>query len=344
MIHKKTKISIALLLAILILGFAPITVYASTAPDVVLGNNYTLGSGQTLNDDLLIMGGNVILEKGSTVNGTVILLGGNIRAAGTVTGEMVVLGGAVDLADSFILDGNLSTAGATVNRAPGAQIRGEYYTENGRPNVFTFPGIIQLDNLRNQNQPWLGVAGFFLRLFFWVLVAMLLAMFIPNNLTRVSQTAFAEPVAATGIGFLTLIVAPIVIILLAITICLIPVALLVSFVLAVAWAFGLIALGFEVGRRISASSNRPWHPALVAGLGTLLLMLVLNGLEAVIPCVGWIPKVLIGLFALGAVLLTQFGAKPYPLAPVIPSQITPGDLPTASPEDTSPVVSPRDIP
>jgi hypothetical protein len=57
--------------------------------------------------------------------------------------------------------------------------------------------------------------------------------------------------------------------------------------------------------------KQEWHPAIAAGLGTLLLMCVLSGLEVILPCIGWIPKTLVGFLGLGAVLLTQFGMKPY---------------------------------
>jgi hypothetical protein len=89
--------------------------------------------------------------------------------------------------------------------------------------------------------------------------------------------------------------------------------------LAAAWCFGLIAIGFEVGKRISKLANQALHPVISAGLGTLILMIVLSGLEAIIPCVGWIPKVVFGLFGLGAVLLTLFGTKPYPRVTMLPS-------------------------
>jgi hypothetical protein len=59
-------------------------------------------------------------------------------------------------------------------------------------------------------------------------------------------------------------------------------------------------------------------------------MVVLNGLETFIPCIGWIPKFLVGLVGLGAVLLTQFGRKLY--APN-------ASLPEENPEDTLPAVT-----
>lgn len=304
------KVFSAILLAILSLGLLPITAYAASPSDVVIGNSYTLDSGKTLNDDLFILGGSVNLMSGSTVNGIVILLGGSLNAAGTVNGEIIVLGGALKLASTFILKGNLTTAGASVNRDTGAQINGQIRTdENTR--YLLLPGGMRLPNLNSDYNPVFRVIGFFLRLFLWALAAMVVAMFIPTHLTRTSQTALSQPLISGGLGLLTIIIVPIVLVLLAITICLIPVAIIGVFILVISWAFGLIALGLEVGKRISVMFKQDWHPAIAAGLGTLLLMVVLSGLEAIIPCIGGIPKVLIGFLGLGAVLLTQFGMKPY---------------------------------
>jgi hypothetical protein len=316
----------AILLAILILGMYPNTTLAASPSDVVIGNSYTLESGKMLNDDLLILGGSVNLMIGSTINGNVILIGGSIQAAGTVNGSITVLGGTLNLASTFVLKGNLTTAGTAENRDPGAQINGQI-NNNGNTPFIVIPGGTRLPNLNSNIDPFFRVVGFFLRLFLWALAAMVVAMFIPTHLSRTSQTAVSQPLISGGLGLLTIIVVPVILVLLAITICLIPVSLLGIFILVAAWAFGMIALGLEVGKRISAMFKQEWHLAITAGLGTFLLMCVLSGLEAIIPCMGWIPKALVGLLGLGAVLLTQFGMKPYS-----PNQ----NLPEGSPGNTLP--------
>ncbi len=313
------KIFSAILLSILILGLVPFTAYAASPYDVVIGNSYTLESGRTLNDDLFIMGGNATLMAGSIINGTVILLGGNLNAAGQVNGDLVVLGGTVNLASTFVLTGDLISAGATVNRDPGAQINGEIHTGENFP-LLVLPGGMRITNPIGNFNPILKIGGFFLRLFVWTLIAMVIAMFIPSHLERTSQTALSQPLIAGGLGLLTMIIAPMVLILLVITICLIPAALIGAFILAVAWAFGLVALGLEVGKRVGLIFKQEWHPAISAGLGTLLLMVVLSGLEAIIPCVGWIPKALVGFVGLGAVLLTQFGRNISTTTPILPDE------------------------
>ncbi len=315
---KKLNLRIlsAILIAAILLATLPVTAFAAGESDVVVGNNYTLSSGQTLSSTLFLVGGTVNLENGSTVNADVILIGSSGQAAGTITGNLVVLGGSLDLASTFILNGDLSTAGANINRAAGAQINGQINNGATAP-IFVFPSGVRVPFSNPFQTPVLRGAGYLLGIILWALVAMLVAMFLHVPLARTSQTGLAQPLLSGALGLLTIILVPIILVLLAITICLIPVSILGAFALAIAWAYGLIAFGLEVGKRISAAFKREWHPALAAGLGTLLLMAILNGLQTIVPCIGWIPEFLVGLVGLGAVILTQFGRQPYPQAPTL---------------------------
>lgn len=326
MMRPRWKTFSAIILAVMLLGLLPITAYAASPSDVVIGNTYTLSSGQTLKNNLFIVGGTVNLMSGSTIYGNVYLLGGSLSAAGTVNGEITVVGGTLSLANTFILNGDLNTAGASVNRDPGAQINGQIRTGENIQYI-VLPGGVHLPNLSRSFDPLFRVAGFFLRLFLWALLALVVALILPAHLGRISQTALMQPLISGGLGLLTVIIVPIILVLMAITICLIPVSLLGIVALVLTWAFGLIAIGFEVGKRISAMFKQQWHPAIMAGIGTLILMTVLNGLEAIVPCVGWIPKAAVSLLGLGAVLLTQFGMKTYVSGPSLPSQTPGGALP-----------------
>jgi hypothetical protein len=291
-----------------------------------------LESGKILNNDLFVLGGSANLMSGSTVTGSVILIGSSAQAAGMINGDLVVLGGTLNLAGTFVLNGDLITAGTVVNRDPSAQINGQINTNAVTPYII-LPGGVHIPNLNSNVDPFFKVVGFFLGLFLWALAAMLVAMFIPTHLTRTSQTALSQPLISGGLGLLTIIILPIILVLLAITICLIPVSIIGLFLLLLAWAFGLIALGLEIGKRISAMVKQNWHPAIAAGLGTLLLMIILNGLQTIIPCIGWIPKALVGLLGLGAVLLTQFGRKLYNPNLSLPQESTGDALPPESETD-----------
>ena len=329
MMRTNFKILSAILISVILLAAFPITTFAASSADAVIGNNYTLESGKTLNNDLFVLGGSVDLMSGSTINGNVILLGGTLQAAGMINGNLVIVGGTANLTSTFILNGNLTTAGTAVTRDPAAQLKGQVNINTDTP-IFVFPEGTRIPALNFIPGITFNIVWFFLELFLWVLVAMVTAMFLPKHLERIWQTSLSQPLLSGGLGLLTSIILPIILVLLAITICLIPVSLIGAFLLLVTWAFGMIALGLELGRRISLIFKGEWHPALAAGLGTLVLMLILNGLQAIVSCVGWIPKVLIGFWVLGAVLLTQFGMKPYPQTPTSTGTVPQEPLPPSS--------------
>jgi hypothetical protein len=322
-----TKVLSAILITVLVLGLFPVTAIAASQSEVVIGNSYTLESGKILNDDLFILGGNVSLMSGSTINGNVILIGGNVQAAGTINGDFTVLGGTLNLASTFILNGNLTSAGTVIDRDPSAQIKGQINTNVNTPYII-LPWGTRIPNLNSNIDPFFKVVGFFLRLFLWALAAMLAAMFLSPHLTRISQTVLSQPLISGGLGLMTIIILPIILVLMAITICLIPIAIIGVILLILVWVYGIIALGLEIGKRISASFKKEWHPSIAAGLGTLLLITILNGMQSIIPCIGWIPKALVGFLGLGAVLLTQFGMKPYTRSMSLPQEASGDTLPS----------------
>jgi hypothetical protein len=96
-----------------------------------------------------------------------------------------------------------------------------------------------------------------------------------------------------------------------VTLILIPVALIIVFIIPLAWLFGIIAIGQEVGERFTQAINQTWAPVLSTGFGTFLLLLV-GGFIGLIPCVGWLLPFVVGLVAVGGVAMTLFGTRSAP--------------------------------
>jgi len=169
-------------------------------------------------------------------------------------------------------------------------------------------------------------------------LAMLVVVFLKPQMENVSQAIVSQPVMSGGVGLLTVFGGPISIVVVAlimiITLILIPVAAIVVFAgamaIALAWLFGIIALGNEVGERFTQSINQSWAPAFTAGFGTFLLMLV-GGAIGQIPCVGWLFVVLVGLVGIGAAVLTRFGTRP-----VQGVMLVTASTPPASPDQVPP--------
>ncbi|MHC1784388.1 MAG: hypothetical protein AB9891_16805 [Anaerolineaceae bacterium] len=139
-------------------------------------------------------------------------------------------------------------------------------------------------------------------------IAILVTMFAPKPVERVGSAVVTQPVQTGLFGLLTAVVAPGLVLILTITIILIPLALIGALVLGLAVLFGWIAIGQEVGKKIAELFKTEWALPVSAGVGTLVLSLVIAAAQ-VIPCIGWLFPSVVAVFAMGAVLTTRFGTR-----------------------------------
>jgi len=66
-----------------------------------------------------------------------------------------------------------------------------------------------------------------------------------------------------------------------------------ALVLVVAMAMSIFSLGLQTGKKFATIFSREWPDAISAGVGTFLLVLVMDGVREVIPCIGWILPMLV---------------------------------------------------
>lgn len=341
----KRIIKISLFFVLLAVLLIPSTALAAGADselndEYVLGENFTLESGEVLDEDLFIFGGNVDLEEGSVVEGDIWLTGGNLVVDGEVEGNIRATGGTVDLGDTAVVGGDIQVLGATLSQEPGATIEGE--VERDAPGPFRF-------SPRSWDIPVIGRNAFspladFIRNVLGVIfgsallaaLAIVVVMFWPRYVDRISNTVVAQPVISGGLGLLTIFVSIFVLGLLAITIILSPISLLGGIILVVLVTLGWIAVGYELGKRLETAFKAEWSIPVTAGLGTLMLSLIANGLTAIpfLNCITWIIPFVIGTVGLGAVLLTRIGTQSYP--PETGAFVTPIIPPTAPAPPTAP--------
>ena len=322
----KTIFKIASVLLLVILLFLPLQYAGATngslEGQVIFGQSYTLKSGDSMNGDLLVFGGSATIEEGATVNGSTVLFGGNLTVNGSVNGDVVVTGGLVTLGSAAHITGNLTTVAASLNRAEGSHVDGQVFNtatswvgtgdNSTRPVLpVVTPPVPAIPPIKFEFQPLLSVMNAFGQAFGLAVLAMLVMLFLASHADRVAHAIIAQPLTAGGLGLLTVIVAPIAVVLTAVTIILIPVAIIIVFALIVAGVFGWISIGYEIGQRFTKAIHQNWHPAFSAGLGVFALTLVAKALTAipVLNCVGWLVPFVLGLAALGAVMMTRFGIQ-----------------------------------
>lgn len=315
--YMKYIVIVATLLVLLI----PSTALAKGLRDdrVVAGGTFTLESGEILGGSLIVFGGTAATEVDSVVEGDVVVLGGIVTIDGSVQGNLVGIGGVVNLKENAIVEGDLTTFAATLHREGGSQVLGQLITELDIPALSALPSTLDIPTF-SRFQPAINPAAysvwrifwFIFRTLLWGAIAALVAMFLPNPTKRTREAIVDQPLMAGGVGLLTIVVVPILLVLLAITCILSPVSLLGGLALAVAWGFGRIAIGLEIGMRIAKSFDRDWPLPLAAGIGTFGLALVVDSVGTFIQCVGWLIPAIVGLFGLGGVVLTRFGTASYP--------------------------------
>jgi cytoskeletal protein CcmA (bactofilin family) len=302
---------------------------------VIFGQSFTLKSGDSMNGDLLVFGGSAKIEEGATVNGNVVLFGGNLSVNGTVNGDVAITGGSASLGSKAHISGNLATVAASLVRAEGSLVDGQIYNtatswigngKSGNNPLPTVPGVPAIPSIKLNFDPLVSVLNGFGQSLGLAILAMLLMLFLAPHADRVAHAILAQPLTAGGLGLLTVVVAPIAVVLSIVTLIMIPLAPIIVIALVAAAVFGWIAIGYEVGQRFTKVIHQNWHPAFSAGLGTFALTLVAEVLTGipVLNCVGWLVPFLLSIAALGAVIMTRFGTQtvtaPIPSAAVVPTK------------------------
>lgn len=282
------------------------------ADQFVIGDNYTLKSGDTLEGNLWVLGGNATLDPGSRITGNIRMAGGNLHVAGEVDGDIAATGGLVQIGSTAVVHGSVNVAGASLDRSSAAVIEGGVSTEPNGPFQFSTPNGVSIPNIQIRSAPIWNMLGYFFRAFLMAALAILVVMFWPQQTRRTAKAVITQPLITGGLGVITAFLTPLVVLVMVITIILIPVSLLGLILLGIMVAFGWIAIGMEVGTRLEQAFKTEWALPVTAGLGTFLLTLVVDGIGQVIPCVGWLAPSAVGLMGLGAVLLTRFGSQDYP--------------------------------
>jgi len=322
---------------------------------VIWNEDYTLGKDEWLDGDLVVFNGDVTLETNSRVEGSAVIWNGSANVEGTVEGDLVVSGGDIYLGDSAVVQGDVVCSwNCDFESEEGARVDGSVVEGIPFPNFpferwRNFPRI----PIPAPSPPTSRVPGLE-QMLAWILrvvrdvvgilvvaaVAGLVALICPHQTTRVGQTVVEAPWPSFGIGLLTAAAAAVLIIALAITICLSPVAALAALALGAAGLFGWIAVGALVGERLlRALKAREIAPLWAAGLGTLVITLIGVGLSIAL-CLapfGWLMVFVLGCLGLGAVVLTRFGTTDY-----VPHRPTPPPSVPAPVEATEPSEQPEE--
>ena len=302
---------------------------------VIWGGSLIVEEDATVDGDVSVFGGTAVLD--GHVEGDVVIFGGTASLSGTVDGNLVLFGGTLTAGTSADVDGDCLLIGGTLGGDSADSIN---CSAVGEIPAFAIPSFAQAvtapDAPERPSAPRVfGGRSFFgtvsaaagQSLLFGIL-ALAAAVILPNHLGQVSKTLKDKPAASGAVGFLTLIASVSAIVLLSflsailMLVCIgflgIPVVIALSVALGAALLLGWIAAGAWLGGRLASWLKLQNQSLMVTtALGTAVLTLVAALLSA-FPFLlgGWLWSLLAFLVAcagLGAVALTRFGSRPYPV-------------------------------
>jgi hypothetical protein len=293
---------------------------------VLFGCGARIQSGARVQRDLVSFGGDVTIEKDVLITGDVVVFGGNVDIAGQVGHRVTVFGGNLVLESTAVVQNDVNISGGLIDQKAGSIVEGRIV--NGQPFSSGRVGIVPPAVLPAAVGGGVlsAITGLVFGLIRNVVYALALAalgaltvVFMPTQTHQVSDTAQKFGMESVGVGCLTTIVAFTLGIFLIFTICGIPFGILVLLSLVVAWMFGWIALGRLAGERILAAIKvHEILPIVAVVVGVLVLTII-----SYVPVIGWLVGFFLGLLGIGAVVLTRFGTRPYPMLTPAPVALTP---------------------
>ena len=258
----------------------------------------------TIKSDAVAILGDVIVESGGNVNGETVAIGGDIivNANGTVHRDAVSLGGRIKVRPGGIVKGEriqpfFVVPKELINDIPGT-VNGIISAISKSVIMGPFIGILGMAGVV------IGLVFFLLKLTIWIVAAVLVTYFFPENVSRMADCAKYDLLKSFLVGIVIYILIPVVMIFFAITIIglpLIPLALVLLFFVKL---FGAVGIALWAGRVIPNSEQRTI-------MVNVLLGILAIGAIKLVPVLGFLLGIFVGVVALGVVIITRLGKMSY---------------------------------
>jgi cytoskeletal protein CcmA (bactofilin family) len=276
----------------------------------VAGGTVNLNSG-TVGGDVIIFGGNVVLGSKSTVTGDVIIFGGTFDSEGKILGSIKnSYVGSANLNGSVAGDVNFLRVG-TLTIGSNNVITGSLnYTSQTEGNISSSSKVggkvdftkVAADNTVSSLVPILGsvILGLLM-----VLVTILLFIYLMPKFTKsVVNNVLVNPWAKLGIGFLALVVTPILMLVLAITLFGLGIvgylALVYILIIALAGTLSAVFAGSYAWKLIRKGKD------LVVNWKTAVIGIVIVTVVKIIPIIGWLAVFVLFLLVFGTLVTMSF--------------------------------------
>ena len=291
---------------------------------VSIGKSVVVKSGDTAGT-VVVIGGSATID--GKVDDAVVAIGGDVTVNGEVSDTVVSVLGNIKLGSEAKIGGEAVSVGGKIDKADGAVIGGETQQIDfgvGLPEIkWLRDWFVQCALKLRPLAPQVGwvwvVAGVMFALYFLIAIA------FPRPVQACVDELVRRPATTFLLGLLTKILAPFAFLILIATgigAFVVPFLLAALFLFAVVGKIALLeGLGIQIGKQFGA-------PALLKPLTALLLGAIIITLLYMVPIVGLITWMLLGLWGLGIAVGAAFGGLKRELPPKRPA--FPAPLPVAT--------------
>ena len=276
----------------------------------VAGGNLNISG--TVGENITSAGGTIVVSDQAKLGGSGVFMGGNISLLSPNTKGLTIGGGQVNIANQ--VGGDINAGVEKLSLGPLAKVDGNviYWSENAAQisSQSSVSGKITQNippKTRNEfketsQKSAIGIISFFKILSFITSLVMgiLLLWLVPNFVESTTQTITRTPLLSFGIGFVSLVLTPFVILLLLITLIGIPLIfvwiIVLIFGLWIAKVFISIVLGVWAVNLLKQKTSI----YLAFGSGLVIYFLL-----SLIPVLGWLFGLISGMVGLGALIITK---------------------------------------
>ncbi|MBN2564869.1 MAG: hypothetical protein JXB46_04080 [Candidatus Eisenbacteria bacterium] len=257
--------------------------------------------------DLIVAAKDVQIAEGAVVAGDAIIACGTATVNGTVGGRARIITGALDM--NGTIDGNAEiTTDGGIRLGPNAHIGGDLSYEG--PSRMDFPEGTVAGSITWHEKPkedfetdfkWPAGASVFFHILGFIMAIVagtIIVALTKDHARRTAETIRTKPLKSLGIGFVTFICMPIVLLILLVLILTIP----LMFVLTLAYLIALYIAKFYVAIWLGNVILKRGGKTNLSPIPSLLLGLLIVYLVTAIPILGTFIGIVIIFFGLGALL------------------------------------------
>jgi len=284
-----------------------VNIRGTVLDDVRLTGGQIIISGD-IKGNLTVAGGSITLTDSAKVIGSLVSAGANIKIFGSIGDDAIIgaknltignrVGGNLKAgAGEIILTSNALIAGdfayfskSKAEIQEGAQVRGEmtHKIPTEKPQLFSPAQILSLGFL----------AYFVLSVLSALIVGLLLIRFYPNFVNQTVDIIKVKSLNSLGIGFLAVIIIPIICLILIFTVIGIPLGIIIMLSYLIYIYLTKIFVSLFIGRGFlqffGSSPKSGW---------TLLVGLIIYVILTSIPFIGWILNIIFVFLGFGALLI-----------------------------------------